>query len=100
MEPKLNGRQVDISLRLGTGVFATPSKIFLGVGNAGTSLLLWAFGGLVALAGLHVWNELGLSVPRKYERSVPRSGGEKNYVRVPPAASASRVPLPELLTLL
>ena len=42
-------------------------------------------GAIVALASVVVWLELGLSVPRfevedgSYQ-SIPRSGGEKNYV--------------------
>jgi hypothetical protein len=51
--------------------------------------LLWTLGGLIGTCGLLVWLELGLSVPlrlvevmpgRFEKRSVPRSGGEKNYV--------------------
>jgi hypothetical protein len=53
--------------------------------------MMWVFGGLVALSGLHVWNELGLSVPRKFEKSVPRSGGEKNFVRDPLADLRGRI---------
>lgn len=53
-------------------------------------MVLWAFGGIVGTSGLLVWLELGLSVPLRnvqvmpgiFEKtSVPRSGGEKNYVR-------------------
>ena len=53
-------------------------------------MLLWFFGGIVGTCGLLVWLELGLSLPIRvvqvmpgiFERtSVPRSGGEKNYVR-------------------
>lgn len=68
---------------IGTGVFATPSKIIVASGNVGPALLMWIAGGLVALSGLHVWNELGLTIPRHNGRSVPRSGGEKNYVNLP-----------------
>jgi hypothetical protein len=53
-------------------------------------MIMWFFGGIVATCGLLVWLELGLSIPLRvvqvmpeiFERtSVPRSGGEKNYVR-------------------
>jgi hypothetical protein len=76
--------------RLGSGIFVTPIKVFNGTGSVGASLLLWFFGGIVGTCGLLVWLELGLSVPLRvvqimpgiFERtSVPRSGGEKNYVR-------------------
>lgn len=66
---------------IGTGIFATPTKIIIGTGNVGPALVMWVCGGLVALSALHVWNELGLTIPRNRGRSVPRSGGEKNYVR-------------------
>lgn len=69
---------------IGTGIFATPGEIILATGSVGASLILWIVGGIIALAGVHVWNELGLSLPRRQdfegkERSVPCSGGEKNY---------------------
>ncbi|KAF7506036.1 hypothetical protein GJ744_012283 [Endocarpon pusillum] len=64
---------------IGTGIFATPTKIIIGTGNVGPALVMWVCGGLVALSALHVWNELGLTIPRNRGRSVPRSGGEKNY---------------------
>jgi len=78
------------TLLLGSGIFVTPIKVFNGTGSVGASLLFWTFGGLVATCGLLVWLELGLSVPFRIvetvpgtfeRRSVPRSGGEKNYVR-------------------
>jgi hypothetical protein len=83
------------SFPIGSGVFATPSKIILSTGNVGPSLVLWVIGGVVALAGLYTWTELGLSVPRRVdpesreEKSVPCNGGEKNFVQHP-LSSASR----------
>jgi hypothetical protein len=80
-------KRILISSPTGTGVFATPSKIILGTGNVGPSLVLWVIGGVVSMAGLYTWSELGLSVPRRVdpesgeEKSVPCSGGEKNYVQ-------------------
>ena len=67
----------------------TPIKVFTGTESVGASLLLWTVGGLIGTCGLLVWLELGLSVPlrmvevmpgRFEKKSVPRSGGEKNYV--------------------
>ena len=64
----------------------TPLIIFQGTGSLGGLLFLWALGGIFALCGLSVWLELGLSIPfrripgRQEKTSVPRSGGEKNYV--------------------
>ncbi|KAG0651287.1 High-affinity methionine permease [Hyphodiscus hymeniophilus] len=74
---------------IGSGIFVTPIKVFNGTGSVGGSLLLWSFGGLIGTCGLLVWLELGLSVPlrlvevmpgRYEKKSVPRSGGEKNYL--------------------
>ncbi len=72
---------------IGSGIFIVPTKILDGTGSVGASLLLWAFGGLIATCGLLVWLELGLSIPLRLIpgtgelKNVPRSGGEKNYVR-------------------
>jgi hypothetical protein len=88
-EQKL-GRFTLVSLPLnriiGSGIFVTPALILKGTGSVGASLLLWTAGAVIAASGLLVWLELGLSVPRQRVRdgskkSVPRSGGEKNYVR-------------------
>ena len=61
-----------------------PAIVLKGTGNVGVSLLLWVVGAIVATCGVLVWLEMGLSVPRfdvhGSEVSVPRSGGEKNYV--------------------
>jgi hypothetical protein len=70
----------------GSAIFETPGKVLIGTNSIGISLLFWTIGGLVATCGLLVWLEFGLSIPRQVvssgvERSVPRSGGEKNYVR-------------------
>jgi amino acid transporter len=42
------------------------------VGSVGASLLMWALGFVISLAGLSVWLELGTMIPR--------SGGEKVYL--------------------
>ncbi|MCJ1313553.1 hypothetical protein MMC25_007232 [Agyrium rufum] len=70
---------------IGSGIFVTPSKVLKGTNSVGISLLLWPLGGFVATCGLLVWLEFGFSIPRRevqpgVERSVPRSGGEKNYL--------------------
>lgn len=73
-----------------------PAIVLKSTGSVGISLLLWAFGAVVGMAAVLVWLELGLSVP-KFEvpdgdtagsqpehhpilQSVPRNGGEKNYL--------------------
>ncbi|OCK89960.1 amino acid transporter [Cenococcum geophilum 1.58] len=77
---------------IGSGIFTAPSKILGGTGSPAAAILLWAFGGLVAMTGVLCWIELGLSVPvqtipgyltvsgKEEEKSVPRSGGEKNFL--------------------
>ncbi|KAL8757213.1 MAG: hypothetical protein Q9184_004273 [Pyrenodesmia sp. 2 TL-2023] len=80
---------------IGSGIFVAPAIVLRGTGSVGASLLLWSFGIIVAMSGLLVWLELGLSIP-KFElpdrddndtvhggatslQCVPRNGGEKNY---------------------
>ena len=71
---------------IGSGIFRTPHVVLAGTGCVGGALLLWTLGGIVALCGVYVWLECGLSMPQRRvrgehePRGVPRSGGEKNYV--------------------
>lgn len=57
---------------IGTGIFATPSSIFALSGSVGLSLFIWVAGMLIAAAGMAVYLEFGLAIPR--------NGGEKNYL--------------------
>lgn len=57
---------------LGTGVFATSSTIYTLCNSIGLSLIMWAIGALISLAGLYVYMEFG--------SSIPKNGGEKNYL--------------------
>ncbi|ROW03719.1 hypothetical protein VMCG_05336 [Cytospora schulzeri] len=57
---------------IGTGIFSTPSGIFALTGSVGISIILWLIGGVITFAGLSVYLEYGLAIPR--------SGGEKNYL--------------------
>ena len=56
-----------------------------GTHSTGASLLLWFAGIVYCLAGTHVYIEYGLNVPRYFinglEQSVPRSGGDLNYLQ-------------------
>lgn len=90
---------------LGSGIFVSPAIVLRGTGSVGASLCLWALGAVAAIAGLLVWLELGLSIPKFRQRDeinpdeihpdeinpdevnnlgplvcFPRNGGEKNYV--------------------
>jgi hypothetical protein len=57
-----------------------------GTDSVGYALIFWVIGAIVAMAGVLVYTEFGLSVPRlliegqEMKESVPRNGGEKNYV--------------------
>lgn len=69
----------------GSGIFVTPTIILENTNSVGISLLLWTLGAVVAFSGLLVWLELALTIPQVevgpgHKVSVPRSGGEKNYV--------------------
>lgn len=57
---------------LGTGVFAVSSTVYTLCGSIGLSLIMWAAGAIIALAGLYVYMEFGTAIPR--------NGGEKNYL--------------------
>ncbi|CAG8951416.1 hypothetical protein HYFRA_00007331 [Hymenoscyphus fraxineus] len=57
---------------VGAGIFATPSAILQLSGSIGLSLILWVVGMLIAYAGLCVYMEFGTTIPR--------NGGEKNYL--------------------
>ncbi|KAL8663323.1 MAG: hypothetical protein Q9202_003959 [Teloschistes flavicans] len=76
----------------GSGIFVAPAIVLKATNSPGVALLLWTFSAFVGISGLLVWLELGLSIPRfqvpdeasargdgKYT-SVPRNGGEKNYL--------------------
>lgn len=70
----------------GTGIYRTPSTVINGTQSVGVTLLFWFCGACAAFAGTVVYTEFGLSIPRYVWRgdvvSVPRNGGELNYVRL------------------
>lgn len=71
----------------GTGIFKSPTVLMQGTDSVGVSLIFWVLGALLAMAGVYVFAEFGLAVPRLHvegqeeKECVPRNGGEKNYVR-------------------
>ena len=73
-----------INRMIGTGIFETPKTVWMGTRSTSGALFMWCVGSLIAFSGLLVYLELGLTIPRYLVRgewrSVPRSGGEKNYV--------------------
>lgn len=70
---------------IGSGIFNASSQIFYNTQSVAVTLLLWLCGVAVALSGIILYIELGLTVPR-WQRpdgtkiSTPRSGGELPYV--------------------
>ncbi|OAL26463.1 hypothetical protein AYO20_10131 [Fonsecaea nubica] len=75
-----------INRMVGTGIFRTPTTVAHGTHTVGYSLVFWAAGAIVAIAGVLVFAEFGMTVPRltieneHQKESVPRNGGEKNYL--------------------
>ncbi|KIW96185.1 uncharacterized protein Z519_03252 [Cladophialophora bantiana CBS 173.52] len=75
-----------INRMVGTGIFRTPTTVAHGTHSVGYSLVFWAAGAIVAVSGVLVFAEFGMTVPRlpveneHQKESVPRNGGEKNYL--------------------
>lgn len=72
----------------GSGIFNSSSVIFYNTQSIGVSLLIWLYGMVMAISGLVLYIELGLTVPRwklpnGLEISTPRSGAELVYVSSP-----------------
>ena len=63
-----------VNRMVGTGIFSTPSTIMQATDSVGASMLFWVLGGAMSLCGLFVYMEMGTALPR--------SGGEKVYVRL------------------
>ncbi|KAH6957978.1 amino acid permease-domain-containing protein [Ilyonectria sp. MPI-CAGE-AT-0026] len=70
---------------IGTGIFNSPQRVMQGTHSTGAALLLWFAGIIYCLSGMHVYIEYGLNVPRYVihgvEQSIPRSGGDLNYLQ-------------------
>ncbi|KAF8249975.1 amino acid transporter [Wilcoxina mikolae CBS 423.85] len=52
-----------VSKMIGTGVFAKPSVVLANCGGKGVALFLWVACGLMSLAGLLIYVELGITLP-------------------------------------
>ncbi|KAH6622698.1 amino acid permease-domain-containing protein [Chaetomium tenue] len=69
---------------IGSGIFNSSSVIFYNTQSIGASLLIWLYGVVMAMSGVLLYIELGLTVPRWQLRdgtkiSTPRSGAELVY---------------------
>ncbi|WVQ74904.1 hypothetical protein IAR50_004512 [Cryptococcus sp. DSM 104548] len=62
-----------VNRMVGTGVFATTSTILAQSGSVGMSLLYWVIGAVIAATGYSVYAE--------FATSIPRNGGELNYLQ-------------------
>ncbi|KAF8243120.1 amino acid transporter [Wilcoxina mikolae CBS 423.85] len=76
-----------VNRMIGSGIFSTPSTIVRATDSVPVALIFWIIGSLITFMALCVYLELGLSIPKYKLRgrgdrmvSVPRSGGEKNYL--------------------
>jgi amino acid permease len=57
---------------IGSGIFSTPAIVWSLTGSPGMALLIWLFGGMVAICGAVCFVELGTMLPN--------SGGEQAYL--------------------
>jgi len=69
----LNVVSLCVSLQIGAGLFAAPSQVTQFSPNPGTSVLLWAAGGVLVWTGAATFVELGLRIPE--------NGGVQEYLR-------------------
>jgi hypothetical protein len=72
---------------IGSGIFNSSTVVFYNTQSIGVSLLMWLYGVAMALSGLVLYIELGLTIPRYQLKdgtkiSTPRSGAELVYVGV------------------
>lgn len=71
---------------IGSGVFNSSGVIFHNAQSVGIAMMLWFLGAVVAISGIVLYIELGLTIPRyqlgegKEKTPVVQSGGELPYV--------------------
>ncbi len=59
----LNGVSLLVGLIVGSGIFASPSRVNANVGSPGASLIVWAVAGVLAWTGAASYAELGSAMP-------------------------------------
>jgi hypothetical protein len=90
---------------IGSGIFNSSSVVFYNTQSIGASLLMWLYGVVMALSGLVLYIELGLTIPRWQLRdgtkiSTPRSGAELVYVSNIIVSSVRAQLIPRIVQLL
>jgi hypothetical protein len=74
-----------LTLRLGSGIFNSGFAVYKNTQSIGISLIIWMGAALIALSGVVLYIEMGLTIPRYVRNgnkiSTPRSGGELPYVQ-------------------
>lgn len=75
-------------MRIGSGIFLTPSTLMQLTQSVGITLLFWVAGAFTTLCGAFMFMEYGLRSPRfsfrddpdERKQPLPRSGGDLFYV--------------------